>query len=63
MGSETALTGIVRLMTVLLSFMESVVLLLLIDLGLGDGLLISGLIDLGVPDVGSSTHFDARGNF
>ncbi len=41
----------------LLSFMEPVILLLLLDFGPGDVLLVSILIDLGVPHVGS-THFN-----
>jgi hypothetical protein len=45
------LTGIVCLMAVLLSLMESVILFLLLDLGPGNILLVSILVDLRVPDV------------
>jgi hypothetical protein len=49
------LTGIICLVAVLFSLMESAVLFLLLDLGAGDILLVSAFIDLGVADVGA--HF------
>ena len=45
-------------MAVLLSFMKPVVLLLLLDFGPGKVLLVPVLVNLGVPDVGGSVHFD-----
>jgi hypothetical protein len=57
-GSQVALTGIICLVAILLSFMESVILLLLLNLRPWDVLLVSVLIDLGVPDVRRSTHDD-----
>ena len=52
-----SLTGVKSLVTVLLALMESVVLLLLLNLRLGNVPLVSGLIELGVADAGVSAHF------
>lgn len=59
-GSQVALTGIICLVAVLLSFVESVISLLLVNLRPWNVLLVSVLIDLGVPDVRRSTHDDLR---
>jgi hypothetical protein len=52
------LTGVVCLVAILLPLMKSVVFLLLLDLGAGNILLIPVLVNLGVPDAGSSAHCD-----
>ena len=53
------LTGIIDLVAMLLALVESVVLLLLLDVGSGDVPLVSGLVDLGVAHVvGCAAHFD-----
>lgn len=45
-------------MRVLLALVEAVLLLLLLDLGVADGALVTGLVDLRVTDVGGSRHYD-----
>lgn len=52
------LTGVVGLVRVLLALVETGLLLGLGDLRVLVGSLISGLVDRGVTDVGSSRHFD-----
>lgn len=50
------LTGIKSLVAILLALVESVVPLLFLDLRLGDVLLVSSLIHLGIAHVGLSAH-------
>jgi hypothetical protein len=50
------LTGVVRLVSVLLALVETGLLLLLLEFGVADGALVTGLVDLGVTDVGLSRH-------
>ena len=52
------LTRVIGLVAVLLALMESVVLLLLLNLRVGYGLLVIGLVDLRVSDVGVSAHIE-----
>lgn len=52
------LARIICFVAVLLALVESIVLLFLINLRLGYSLLVAGLIDLAVANVGLSTHFE-----
>lgn len=49
-------TGVLGLVRVLLALVEAGLLLLLLDLGVGPGDLVLGLVDRTVTDVGSSRH-------
>jgi hypothetical protein len=51
------LTGVIGLVAILFSFMESFVLFLLLDLGTGNVLLVPVLVYLSVSDVG--VHIDS----
>ena len=51
------LTGVERVVGVLLALVEAGLLLLLLELGVADGALVTGLVDLGVTDVGLSRHY------
>jgi hypothetical protein len=51
------LTGVIGLVAILFSFMESFVLFLLLDLGTGNVLLVAVLVYLSVSDVG--VHIDS----
>ena len=50
-------TGVLGLVRVLLALVEAGLLLLLLELGVADGALVTGLVDLGVTDVGLSRHY------
>jgi hypothetical protein len=52
------LTGVLSLVRVLLALVEAVLLLHLLDLGVFVVALVTGLVDLGVTDVGCSGHCD-----
>jgi hypothetical protein len=52
------LTGVERVVSVLLALVEAGLLLLLLELGVADGALVTGLVDLGVTDVGLSRHYE-----
>ena len=49
-------TGVVGLVGVLLALVEAVLLLHLLNLGVGPGDLVARLVDAGLTDVGGSRH-------